>query len=128
MLYVNYKKGQQEQIIYLASSVQSIISSNILYVFTDGHAIMTLSNFYCREEDLNHIDWNIMKQRYWHDTPEDPDKKRRRQAEFLVHRFMPWTLIEKIVVYDQNFRTLAERYIEKNLHRPIIKIEPGWYY
>jgi hypothetical protein len=35
---------------------------------------------------------------YWNDTPDDPDRKRRRQAEFLVHGALPWDSVEFLAV------------------------------
>ena len=60
----------------------SIAAAKAGFVFTDGHAIMQLSKFYDDLGYLTEIDWDIMEEKYWRDTIEDPDRKRRRQAEF----------------------------------------------
>jgi hypothetical protein len=44
------------------------------------------------------IDWELMKSKFWFDREDDPNRKCRRQAEFLIHQFCPWTLIEEIGV------------------------------
>jgi ssDNA thymidine ADP-ribosyltransferase, DarT len=50
------------------------------------------------------IDWDVMKSRYWNDTNEDNDRKRRRQAEFLVRHFSPWQLITEIGVMNYTIK------------------------
>ena len=30
---------------------------------------------------------------YWNSIPSDPDRPRRRQAEFLVHGYAPWSSV-----------------------------------
>ena len=69
-----------------------------------------------------------MQSRYWFDTPEDPDRKRRRQAEFLVHQFFPWNLISKIGVLDSVASAKAAEVIAKCEHKPNVVIERQWYY
>ncbi|UTW68357.1 DUF4433 domain-containing protein [Anaerobacillus sp. HL2] len=39
------------------------------------------------------MDWDVMESKYWFDTDDDPDRKRRRQAEFLVLRHFPLELV-----------------------------------
>ncbi len=76
----DYEQGQ-EAIIYLVSTAQNVSDANLGYVFTDGHGIMGFTDFY---EDLAHlgeVDWPLMNKKYWYDTVDDPDRKRRRQAE-----------------------------------------------
>src|SRR5262245_1803206 len=71
MLYVihknnvkNYRDGQ-EQVIYLVSTVEWCNTRQIQFVFTDGHAAVQLSTFYNNVRDLNKIDFQAAKSRYW---------------------------------------------------------------
>ncbi len=92
MLYVIHKGGVegyqdgQTPILHLVSSVEAVQEAGIPFVFTDGHADMAISRFYTDLRDLNKVEWIIMKDVYWNDSFEDGDRKRRRQAEFLVHQ------------------------------------------
>jgi len=65
---------------------------------------MFLPEFYSRLDDLEKVDWTIMKELYWADTEEDPDRKRRRQAEFLVHRQVPTDLFTVFAVIDEEMK------------------------
>ena len=69
-----------------------------------------------------------MNARYWADTDDDPDRKRRRQAEFLVHKKFPWEMIEIIAVMNNKIKNEVEGFISKALQQPPIKIKPDWYY
>ncbi|MDI1258130.1 DarT ssDNA thymidine ADP-ribosyltransferase family protein [Aquabacterium sp.] len=40
----------------------------------------------------------------WHDTPEDNDRKRRKQAEFLVWQGLDWDLLDGIGVINAGMR------------------------
>ena len=118
----------QEEIIYLVSSAQTIAAAKAGFVFTDGHAIMQLSEFYDDLGYLSEIDWNIMKEKYWRDTIEDPDRSRRRQAEFLVFRQFSWTLVEKIGVCNRTVEREVSHTVSVASHKPPVNIEPSWYY
>jgi len=83
-----YTDGQQP-VVHLVSNVQAIQDAGYQFVFTDGHATMMTSAFYDDLLRLDTIDWPLMRSRYWNDTNQYPDLERRRQAEFLVHRFFP---------------------------------------
>jgi hypothetical protein len=68
-----------------------------------------------------------MNSGYWADTDDDGDRKRRRQAEFLVLNFFPWTLIDEIVVCDE----LASEQVRRHLGGPAlpaVRVNRGWYY
>src|ERR1051326_1675326 len=79
--------GTQQNVVHLSSSVEVVIQKAKAFVFTDGHAEMDFSEFFMDIAHLDRVDWKIMQEQHWHDTNEDGDRKRRRQAEFLVHRF-----------------------------------------
>ncbi len=64
------------------------------------------------------------------DTVDQPDRKRRKQAEFLVHRFLGWNLISGIRVCSDTARARVEdilgRY-PKEMARPV-RVSERWYY
>ncbi len=76
------------------------------------------------------IDWEIMEAKYWADTDEDGDRKRRRQAEFLVNEFFPWRLIREIGVISPEMKQRVETQLKQfpNRHQPLVKIHREWYY
>lgn len=122
-----YNEGQ-DSIVYLTASVKKIIMSNLQYVFTDGHGIMSLTEFFDNVDDLNKIDWEIMNSTYWNDTDEDPDRKRRRQAEFLIYERFPWNLVEIIAVINQKMKAEVEKILSARSYHPNVICEPRWYY
>jgi hypothetical protein len=122
-----YKKGQDE-IIYLVSKIDIIHRSGLAYVFTDGHAIMGFTDFYNDLKDLHKIDWEVMNSQFWFDTEEDLDRKRRRQAEFLVHQFVPIHLFLGIAVKNNKMKQKVKEIIHKCNYDKPIAVRPHWYY
>lgn len=118
----------QADIVYLVSSAESVATSGLEFVFTDGHGIMALSEFYDNLENLDAIDWDVMKGRYWADTDDDPDRKRRRQAEFLVYGSFPWERIEMIAVMNKEIGSKMKDTISHATKKPRIEVKPEWYY
>lgn len=94
-----------EKIIYLITTFEKIKESKIQYVFSDGHGYHFMSQFFNKEVDLKEVDWNIVKLKKWNDTEEDSDRKRRKQAEFLVYEALPISFIAGIVVYNETAKT-----------------------
>ena len=69
-----------------------------------------------------------MNARYWADTDDDPDRKRRRQAEFLVYKMLPWDRIEMIAVMNNEIKAQVEGIILSSSRKHPIKVKPDWYY
>jgi len=129
MLYVihsggveNYFGGQRET-IYLVSSTNLIFQSSLKWCFTDGHAVEVLTNYYTDDFDLDRLDWDSINARQWANSDENPDRKRKKQAEFLVQKFFPLQYIQKIGVFDDKMLET----IGQQIDIPISK-EPSWYY
>jgi ssDNA thymidine ADP-ribosyltransferase, DarT len=74
------------------------------------------------------IDWKIMKATYWSDTPEDGDRRRRRQAEFLVHQFCPWKVITEIGVINNTVQSQVQQILQNFNQKLPIKVYSSWYY
>lgn len=79
-------------------------------------------NFFNDLTDITHIDWNIMNEKYWNDTIDDPDRKRRRQAEFLVHQFIGLEHFLGIIVKNSNMKEKIEKILDENsIKLPVLK-------
>ena len=122
-----YSEGQRS-VVHLVSSAETISDAEASFVFTDGHAAMDLSDFFDKLDDLDKIDWKIMKEKYWADTDEDGDRARRRNAEFLVHRFVPWQLIAGIGVFNMAMAEHVTEILGDVAVKPVVTVERGWYY
>ena len=134
MLYSIHRKnidgflGNQSDIIYLISSVDKIREVNIQYVFTDGHAYEMITKFYKDITDLDKIDWEIMGTKYWNNTQQDNDRRRRRMAEFLVYQFVPLNCILAIVVYNDRLKNTVDSIQNKCNTNINTIIKHNWYY
>jgi len=78
-----------QEIIYLVTTFENVTKNGCQYVFTDGHGYHLMSQFFNDEDSLEEVDWNAVKLKRWTDTEDDPDRKRRKQAEFLVFNELP---------------------------------------
>ena len=123
----NYTQGQAA-VIHLVSDVLEIDIRGLDFVFTDGHAVMEFTTFFDDLYDLGAIDWDVMDSCYWNDTDEDNDRKRRRQAEFLVRNFLPWELITEIGVIDYTIQSQVENILQNFTAQTPVRVHKDWYY
>jgi len=129
MLYKIKNSGiKQSEIVYLMTNTSKIHENGLPFVFTDGHAIMFLTEFYSSLDDIDKVDWAIMKERYWGDTQDDPDRKRRRQAEFLVHRKVPLEQIIGIGVFDSEMKEEVEALLKSQRIDIPVGVRRHYYY
>lgn len=128
MDHVTGYEGGQEDVIYLVSAAEVIHQNNLPFVFTDGHATVKFSIYYTALDDLRHIDWAIMRDKYWRDTEEDQDRKRRRQAEFLIHSFVPLGSLLGLATHNQAVNEKVQGLLDT--YAPGLKsgVRRHWYY
>jgi hypothetical protein len=134
MLYVMQNGGNfveeatpAKDIIYLACSLLDIISSDINYYFTDGHATDGLTSFYDRSKisDLPKIiDWNSVKAPFW-GGQENLNIKRKKQAEFLIQDDLHPNFIIGFGCYNN---LAKEELIKMGIEDAKIKEIPNAYY
>jgi len=123
-------RGTQREIIYLVSSIEKILESGCIWCFTDGHAIEAITSYYNNLEQLSEIDWDAIVAWDYRLTTGDPDRERKKQAEFLVKGYVPWECIESITVKDDKMQNCVREIItsSNSHHRPTININRNWYY
>lgn len=121
--------GGQRPIVYLVSSVERLQELGLQFVFSDGHGLAEITRWYDEPDQLDHLDWTAIQARFWLDTEEDPDRCRRKQAELLIHRFVPWEALVGIAVLDQEMARELETRLESVVAEiPYLNARPDWYY
>jgi hypothetical protein len=128
MLYRIGRNQPQSEIIYLLSNVQHIQKLGLPYVFTDGHAFEILTSFHQSPADLANLAWADIYADQWKPTLQNPNLQRHKQAEFLVHQFVPVNALVGIAVYNSHIRTQVEQMVQQaGLTLPVREV-PAWYY
>lgn len=122
--------GPQDEIIYLVSTAQEMIHRRRRCVFSDGHGLARFTKWFEDLASLNQVDWPIVYARYWNDTLEDNDRKRRKQAEFLVHKSCGWSRVQEIGVMNQGAKTAVEQVLAEypEAGTPPVNLRTAWYY
>ncbi|WP_206743174.1 DUF4433 domain-containing protein, partial [Chryseobacterium sp. Leaf394] len=110
MLYV-IQKGfngvlptKPEEIIYCVTSIQQILNSDLNFIFTDGHANNHLTSEFSKNQISNAeniLDFNAISSRDWIDE-NDLDKKRKKEAEFLLENDLPLDSILGYICFNKN--------------------------
>ncbi|WP_433089778.1 type II toxin-antitoxin system toxin DNA ADP-ribosyl transferase DarT [Dactylosporangium sp. CA-052675] len=121
--------GGDRPLVYLVSSVGAIVDAGLTWLATDGNAATATTEFTAdlgRLHDM--IDWPLMVAERWNNTEDDPDRQRRRMAEFLVHQQVPLSAIRWLATYSEFYAArLRETLGDHELTDRII-VRPSWYY
>ena len=124
---IEYRDGQTP-IVHLEADLEATLrwasQHQVRWALSPTCAGAFYTNFFNRAEDFQLIDWQAVSNRDFR----DPAVKEAKQAEFLMFDWFPWTLVERIGVFDQNVRTLASNHISQATHQPPVHVENGWYF
>lgn len=97
-------------------------------IFSDGHGYHSMSQFFNDEDSLEEVDWETVNLVRWNDTEDDPDRKRRKQAKFLVFKELSLTALVAVVVYNETVKNeILAKFAEHDLTCNVI-VKPNWYY
>tara|TARA_R110002050_G_scaffold110458_1_gene222725 strand:- start:1356 stop:1949 length:594 start_codon:yes stop_codon:yes gene_type:complete len=126
--YNNVVKRKPEDIIYLVTSFKTIKENKSEFVFTDGHGYHNLSQFFNDEKYLKEVDWKTVSLIKWNDTEDDPDRKRKKQAEFLIYKEVPFSMIKAIITYNESTKIkILTKLAENNIKCNVI-VKSNYYY
>lgn len=132
MLYQIYKGDMvehtpQENIVHLVCKLENIINK-APYLFTDGHGHANFSTWYDNIEYINEIDWETVRSKNWADTEDDPDKKRRKQAEFWTKHEIAIEEITGLGVYNEAAKQRVTELCKKYNRNIAVKVKEDYYY
>lgn len=117
-------------VVYLETTAQKIANGEAEFVFSEGHGLAAYTEWFDDLSDLIKVDWGVVYERYWTDNANDMDRQRKKKAEFLVHAFCEWSLIEAVIVINASRKAQVEQIFagfDESMHRPI-SIKRDWYY
>lgn len=122
--------GGDDPLIYLVSSVDRVAAAGLPWVASDGNCAVSITRFTTDLADLaGHVDWPLMDEEIWKNTPDDPDRRRRRMAEFLVHREFPVDGLAGFAVRtDHRERELRRLLRAADMIDAYVVVRPTWYY
>lgn len=125
----SYNEGQAP-LVYLVAKAQAVVEAGCQFVFSDGHGLARFTDWYDDLTQLDAVDWDIVGERYWSDNQQDNDRRRRKQAEFLVWQQLDWSLIVGIGVLNTAVKQRVEEVLDQfpQRHRPPVKVMSQWYY
>jgi hypothetical protein len=122
------RQRANEEILILVSSLHKVHELGLPFLFTDGHAMNSLVNFFDDLAQLGRIDWALLRRRDFKRDPDDPAKFARYQAEAMVHRHVPLEALLGVVCYTDRLRVEIEQRIAGQGLRLPVHSRPGWYF
>jgi ssDNA thymidine ADP-ribosyltransferase DarT-like protein len=119
------QKRPVEEIVILITSLHTLKSQGVPFVFSDRHAYLKTALFSNDLADLNWIIWPTLQARNF--RKDDLDRFEKYQAEALIHKHMPLSALTGVVCYNDSVR--ADMQAAANAHKVTVKIiaQPNWY-
>ena len=121
-------RGGQDPIVHLEADLHAVVAwaakSGTRWAFSLSNAGAYYTEFRSRVEYLDQLDWTAIAATDFRSV----DVKERKQAEFLVHGRLPFTLVERIGVRSAAVRAKAAAALAGHAYRPTIEVVPAWYF
>lgn len=136
MLYLIHKgnhvdlsyRGGQAPIVHLEADLAQVVEwagqNDVRWTFSLANAAAGYTGFRVGLDDLADLNWGAIQSNDWG----DPDVKEGKQAEFLVERFFPLHLVERIGVYELGVADRIRTELSSSVHKPRIEVLRSWYY
>ena len=119
-------RGGQGPIVHLEADLHETVAwadrHERRWAFTSTNAAASYAEDYCDLEQLDEVDWNAVEARDWRQC------RGRKQAEFLIERSFPWTLVRRVGVRSVSIHGQATEAMRAADHRPDVELRREWYY
>jgi hypothetical protein len=125
----NRYAGGDKPLVYLVTSVGAVVAAGSTWVATDGNAATATTEFTSDLTDMARmVDWPLMTAERWNNTPDDPDRQRRRQAELLIYGELPLSVIRWVAVHSDERASQVGKLMQDHALEQRIIVRPAWYY
>lgn len=124
---LTYREGQAP-IIHLEAGLYETTEwadrHETRWAFSLSNAGARYTEFRNRLDQLDEINWAAVNATDFRDV----FIKEGKQAEFLVHRFFPWYLVQRIGVLSIPIQRQVIQALTQSSHRPVVQVRRDWYY
>lgn len=120
-------KIHPKNIVYFIYKLSDIVDE-IDYLFTDGHGYAKITRWFNSIKNLAELDKIDITRKAWHNTEDDQDKQRRKQAEFWVKEELSLEKALGIAVYNEEALRLVQSQLTSKEIDLEVKIKKDWYY
>jgi hypothetical protein len=124
---LRYREGQRS-IVHLQAELNAVVhwadDKGVKWAFSTTNAGARYARFFASLDSFGEVSWTAVEATDFREAT----VKDRKQAEFLLLNFCPWSLVEKVGVVDNRIRRQAQIALASAGHRPAVAIEPTWYY
>lgn len=110
--YNGVRRVAPEQIVYCILRIEDILKSDKECIFTNGHALSILTEYYPKNKLVNInsiINYDDVYSSRW-DSATDLDLKRRKEAELLIKTDLEPSFIRGYVVYNSEAKRKLESF------------------
>jgi hypothetical protein len=123
-------RRENRDIVFVVSSIHRLLELGLQFVFTNQHAYPPDTEFYDRVDDLDKIDWPLLRSRNFRLDDADPGKQLRYQAEALVYGRVSLEALLGFGCHDREVKHDLESQLRLNPHCPklAVKTTPDWYF
>jgi hypothetical protein len=121
--------GSELEVIFLVSSVETLLRQPLTCVHTNGQANARFTQHFQGLEGIEaNVEWEVIRGKYWHSTAQYPDRMRKRLAEVLVHKSFPFDAVEGIAVANEAMAQRVNKVLISNATTCPVMQKPAWYY
>lgn len=122
-----YREGQQ-CIVHLQADLRATVNwaeqNSVRWAFSTTNAGARYASFFNSLDRLHEVNWAAVAATDFRNA----EIKDGKQAEFLMHDWFPWELVEKIGVFNPAIGEEVSTALAVTGHQPIVSVERGWYY
>ncbi|PIX95636.1 MAG: DUF4433 domain-containing protein [Hydrogenophilales bacterium CG_4_10_14_3_um_filter_63_21] len=136
MLYLLYQanhpgltyRGGQSPIVHLEADLHETVawteSEVRRWAFSLSNAEAFYTEFRDRLDQLGEVNWAAVAATDFRDA----QIKEGKQAEFLLHGFIPWHLVRRIGVHSLPIHNRVAQALAHAQHRPAVEMRQDWYF
>ncbi len=121
-------KGGQGPILHLQADLERTIDwaekRRKRWAFTLSNAGAYYTEFRSRLDQISEINWPAVVATDFRSR----DVKEGKQAEFLLHNFFPWNLVERIGVCTSRTRDQVVQILQSTMYQTSVEMLRSWYY